>query len=99
MERASSGRELGADLPAITGIARSSDQSVSLHAVQVAGEGRALDPQLLREVPLVVPAAAIDTAQDDPGGERSARPAQGVLEVLADRFAGEHDDSRKRFLV
>src|SRR4249919_579940 len=50
-------------------IPRSDDQAVPLHALKVSGERGSLDPEVLREMPLVAPATALDAVQHDPGGQ------------------------------
>lgn len=77
-------RELHDVDPAVVGIAPPGEQSVSLHAVEMVGQGGLAEAYSISQFPLVRCGADQDVEKDEPGGQRAARGRERLIECAPD---------------
>jgi hypothetical protein len=84
VKRLSGACQLDLDGAAVDAATLSRDESCLLEAVEVAGQGRAFDPDRSREVELCAPRLALEGVQDQPDRDRAAAFGERVVEGTTD---------------
>jgi hypothetical protein len=97
VQRVAGASQLDLDCAPVECAPLSPDESRLLHAVEMTGQGRALDPDRAGELELGAPRLALERVQDQPDRDRAAALGKCAAERTADRLrCGRQKKSERR---